>query len=86
MWGAIIGAGISAGAGYLINRENRRKQLEQQNALNANDFRWNTAMLNQQQQSQYDMWLKTNYPEQVKQMNAAGLNPALLYSNGACVS
>lgn len=82
MWGALIGAVVSAGAQYLLNRHNRRTQLEQQNALNAIDFRYNTAMLNAQQQSQYDMWLKTNYPEQVKQMRAAGLNPALLYSNG----
>jgi hypothetical protein len=82
MWGALIGAGISAGAQYLANRHNRRTQLEQQNALNAMDFRYNTAMLNAQQQSQYEMWLKTNYSEQVKQMRAAGLNPALMYAGG----
>lgn len=82
MWGALIGAGVSAGAQYLANRHNRRTQLEQQNALNALDLGYNTTMLNRQQQSQYQMWLKTNYSEQVKQMRAAGLNPALLYSNG----
>lgn len=35
--------------------------------------------LEQQNASQYDLWLKTNYPAQKGQLKAAGLNPGLMY-------
>lgn len=35
--------------------------------------------LRQQNEAQYDMWLKTNYGAQKEQLEKAGLNPGLLY-------
>lgn len=44
------------------------QQFQNQNRLNKKQF-----------ERQFEMWLKTNYSEQVKQMKMAGLNPALMY-------
>lgn len=79
MWGAVIGAGLSLGSQYLLNRNSNRTQLQQQQALNNMSQQSNMAMLNAQQQSQYENWLRTNYSEQVNQLQKAGLNPAMLY-------
>ena len=44
--------------------------------------KYNKEQADYSQQLALDMWNKTNYEEQVKHMQAAGLNPALLYSKG----
>lgn len=82
MWSAIVGAGLSLGSQYLLNRNSNRTQLQQQAALNNLSQQSNMAMLNAQQQAQYEQWLRTNYSEQVKQLQKAGLNPAMLYGMG----
>lgn len=55
--------------------------IQQQNnlALMQQQFQNQTGLNAQAHQLQWEMWLKTNYPEQVKQMKKAGLNPALMY-------
>jgi hypothetical protein len=55
--------------------------LQHQNNLDlmAQQFQNQTGLNAQAHQLQYEMWLKTNYPEQVNQMKKAGLNPALMY-------
>lgn len=41
------------------------------------------SMLNRQgSQLQWDMWNKTNYAEQVRQLKLAGLSPSLMYGKG----
>jgi hypothetical protein len=45
-------------------------------------FGHQTALNQQGHDLQMDMWKKTNYPAQVKMLEQAGLNPALLYGMG----
>lgn len=59
-----------------------KQQFDRQKEL-MNIQMMNQKELNRQgQQFQMDMWEKTNYKEQMKQMRMAGLNPALLYGKG----
>lgn len=54
-------------------------QQNQNQALTNQQLNANEALSAFNYNQQYQMWLKTNYPEQVKQLEAAGLNPALEY-------
>lgn len=51
-------------------KEKEAAQIQLQNQKDLNKFN---------QELQYSMWEKTNYPEQVRQLQKAGLSPALLY-------
>jgi len=55
-----------------IQHKNNKDMMQQQ-------FMNQTGLNIQGHELQYEMWLKTNYPDQVKQMKKAGLNPALMY-------
>ena len=78
MIGAIIGAGIGL-AGSLLGRkqqnEDQREMMELQAKLNQQQALYNQGLAK-------DMWNYTSYPNQVKKMKDAGLNPALLYGMG----
>ena len=85
MVGTILGAGMGlAGAIAGMNSQeqamNDQWRLEQEKmALQA---KYNKEQADYSQKLALDMWNKTNYEEQIKHMQAAGLNPALLYSKG----
>lgn len=67
----MIGGGMNARKQY--HRQKKLMGLQQQNQM----------MLNRQGHDlQMDMWNKTNYGAQVKHMEDAGLNPALMYGMG----
>lgn len=70
MIGALIAAG-SAIAGGIMDIAQQKKAVRQQRKLNQE----NQAM-------QLDTWEKTNYPQQRKMMEEAGLNPGLMYGMG----
>lgn len=77
MWGAIIGAAISAVAAIASaasNRKFQRKTMNEQNAFNEQQAQvtreWNEQMDN------------TKYQRQVTDMQNAGVNPALAMSGG----
>lgn len=55
--------------------EDQQKLIDQQGAANRQQAQFTSDL-------QYDMWNKTNYGAQVGHLNAAGLNPALLYGKG----
>lgn len=78
MIGAIIGAGIGL-AGSLLGRkqqnEDQREMMELQAKLNQQQAQYNQGLAK-------DMWNYTSFPNQVRNMEAAGLNPALLYGMG----
>ena len=78
MIGAIIGAGIGL-AGSILGREqqneDQREMMELQAKLNQQQAQYNQGLAK-------DMWNYTSYPNQVRNMEAAGLNPALLYGMG----
>ena len=74
----IIGAGIGLGLGQY----NDQRQLQQQDALNELQNKWDTVASNRDLQDQLELWQATNYPAQVQQMKEAGLNPAMMYKSG----
>ena len=78
MIGSIIGAGIGL-AGSILGRkkqnEDQREMMELQAKLNQQQAQYNQGLAK-------DMWNYTSYPNQVRNMEAAGLNPALLYGSG----
>lgn len=71
--GATLGIGLGKAVGdnvmdLAFARPRQKIQLEGQKKA-----------LEQQNAAQLDMWNKTNYEAQMKHLNAAGLNPGLLY-------
>lgn len=78
MIGAIIGAGIGL-AGSLLGRKqqnnDQREMMELQAKLNQQQAQYNQGLAK-------DMWNYTSFPNQVRKMEAAGLNPALIYGMG----
>lgn len=78
MIGAIIGAGIGL-AGSLLGRKqqnsDQREMMELQAKLNQQQAQYNQGLAK-------DMWNYTSFPNQVKKMKDAGLNPALIYGTG----
>lgn len=81
----ILGAGMGL-VGTLTGMNSQEKTMQDQWKLEkekmALQAKYNKEQANYSQQLALDMWNKTNYEEQVKHMQAAGLNPALLYSKG----
>lgn len=82
MWGAIIGAGLGIGTQLFQNHQDRqdnkgtmREQMEYQS-------RENRDMAIHNKQQQIDLWNKTNYDEQRKHMEKAGLNVGMMYGMG----
>lgn len=79
------GLGIIEQAGNILGigqKKQDRRQIEQQQKLTDQQVKAQKELADYQQKQQLDMWNKTNYPAQVKQLNEAGLNPALLYGKG----
>lgn len=70
---------INALTGGLMARYQDQRQLEQAKRLQELQLQGNKSLMAYQQDQAYQMWLKTNYPEQVKQMQQAGLNVGLMY-------
>ena len=85
MVGAILGAGMGL-AGTIAGMNSQEQAMQDQWRLEkekmALQAKYNKEQADYSQQLALDMWNKTNYEEQVKHMQAAGLNPALLYSKG----
>ena len=74
------GAGASI-LGMIAGHQAQRRQHRDTKELMGMQFR-NQAGLNRQGHDlQMDMWNKTNYGAQVKHMEDAGLNPALMYGS-----
>lgn len=66
-------------AGLFMGGINDRRQIKQQGKLQAMQEAGNIRMAEHSQKLQKDMWDYTNYENQMKHLEAAGLNPALLY-------
>lgn len=81
----ILGAGMGL-VGTLTGMNSQEQAMQDQWRLEkekmALQAKYNKEQADYSQQLALDMWNKTNYEEQVKHMQAAGLNPALLYSKG----
>lgn len=80
---SLIGAGVSAIGSLFSGQQsykNNKKLLAQQNA-------YNVAMADKAYERDLDMWNRQNAynspSEQIERLKAAGLNPNLMYGNGA---
>lgn len=58
---------------------NQSDQMKNQQMLMGDQYKYNDMMANRNQQRAKAMWDYTNYANQVRHMEEAGLNPALLY-------
>jgi len=78
-------AAIGAGAGLLgigLNQQGNQQQMQQQQQLMQQQFHNQQALNLQGQQIQQQNWDYTNYGNQVKHMENAGLNVGLMYGMG----
>ncbi len=87
----VAGVFGSQGGKYLdelsgYNERLRREQVQQQDELGAVNYRWQTKLNDQSLANSKNMFdYMANYNEygaQIERMRSAGLNPALMYSNG----
>lgn len=79
-----MAAGTAANTifGLMLQGHNDRRQLRQQKKLNEQQLMFDRQKMDYQQQLGLELWRQTNYPAQIEQLKAAGLNPALLYGMG----
>lgn len=73
---------IGGALGIIAGGINDRRQLKQQEKLNAMQKRDNKEMTIFNREQQMKMWEDTNYNAQRKQMEKAGLNVGLMYGMG----
>lgn len=74
---------ITGGAmGLLLGGVERKKQIEQQKKLQALQIQGQKEMSEYNFAKQMQLWQETGYAAQKKQMEEAGLNPALMYGMG----
>lgn len=76
------GGAIGAGLGMLTANWQDRRQVKQQQKLTDQQVNAQKQMGKYNQQLALDMWEKTNYEAQRKQMEKAGLNVGLMYGGG----
>lgn len=78
-WAGAIGSAAATGIGMIGEKKRYERGLRGQEHLMGIQL-GNQQQLNQQGHDlQMEAWKKTNYPAQVKMLEAAGLNPALMY-------
>ena len=81
----VAAGGLSNAIGYGVDKltgvgkAQAKDQVEQQGKLSAQQLAFNKEAAEHQQKLNLDMWHATGYGEQRKQLEAAGLNPALMY-------
>lgn len=86
-FGAALGMQAASGAtggimGLALQGLNDKRQLKQQKKLQALEIAGQQQMTDYNTQKQLEMWEKTGYSAQMKQLREAGLNPGLIYGMG----
>ena len=87
MLGAQVGAGVVNSASEYLQRgadkvfgiDRKQEQIDQQRKLQELQIEGNKSMLDYSSMKQREMWDYTNYSNQRKHMEEAGLNPAMMY-------
>lgn len=76
---------LSYGLGELTgyNAKLRKDQADQERTLTGIQLAANKEQMKYNHDLQYEMWNKTSPAEQLKRIQEAGLNPALMYAGGA---
>lgn len=70
----------NAGMGLLFQGLANQQNFQQAKKMQALQIKGSKELTDYNRRSQFQMWLDTNFPAQVAQAEAAGLNPGLLYS------
>ena len=73
--GGLFNKGMSQEEAMRMQYENEIKKMQEQ-------YNLNREMAKYSQELNKEMWEYTNYENQVKELEKAGLNPALLYGKG----
>lgn len=68
--------------GMISQRKRERRAMANQRELMDLQMKNQMELNKQGQQLQLDTWKQTNYPEQIKMLKEAGMNPSLLYGKG----
>lgn len=76
------GSAVQAGMGLLLQGAADRRQLKQQQKLQAMQIAGQKEMTDYNYGKQLQMWKDTNYSAQKEQLEMAGLNPGLMYGMG----
>lgn len=79
--GMVAGQALNTGMGMLQSRINDQRQLQQNKKLMEQQTQAGKDMARFNKQMSLDMWEATGYEAQRKQMEAAGINPALMYGS-----
>jgi hypothetical protein len=85
IWNTIanpIGQVAGAGLGLLLEGHEDKRQINQQQKLQDMQIAGQQQMGKYNEQLQEQLWNATSYQAQKKQLEAAGLNPALMYGQG----
>lgn len=73
-----LGAALGIGTGAI----NDKRQIKQQEKLQAMQIKGNKELTDYQMNKQLQMWKDTNYSAQMDELRKAGLNPGLIYGMG----
>lgn len=73
---------VTGGIGNIFSNIAANRQQRQNEELMNHQYKLNQMAAEANQQRAKDIWNYTSYPNQVKKLKEAGLNPALLYGNG----
>lgn len=68
--------------GQLFAKSDDKRQIKQAGKLQALQIQGNKEMIDYQKAKDLEMWKLTSYPGQLEMMEAAGINPALMYGQG----
>ena len=79
--GGALGIGLNMLDEAVFGDKRRKDQLNQQQALTAQQLKANKELSDYGMGLQKQMWDYTNYENQIKHMKEAGLNPALMYGS-----
>lgn len=77
--GYAAGGVLSHGLGLIFAKQQDKRQLAQQQRLQNLEIQGTNALQDRAQERQLEMWEKTGYGAQMRQLKEAGLNPGLIY-------
>lgn len=77
--GSMAGGGIGAIVGVMSDEWNSQRGVSNSKKLMGQQYKYNERMARANQIRNKELWDYTNYENQVKHMEAAGLNKALMY-------
>lgn len=77
-----IGTALSTGMGMLLQGQQDKRQLRQQEKLQNLQIKGTKELTDYNYLKELEMWKNTSYGAQREQMESAGINPALMYGMG----